>query len=97
MWEIFARVPFSSLGLYSLPYSFPATHINNLLDIFICNIAVLVDHTTRYFRCDRATGFRQELELICKFDLQASGLFLIAVLEKLSQMDGYVLCRTMLR
>ena len=38
-------------------------YINDLLDDFICNIAIYVDDTTLYSKCNQASDLWQQLEL----------------------------------
>ena len=43
-------------------------YINDLLDGVICNIAVYVDDTTLYSRCDQASDLWQQLELTSELE-----------------------------
>ena len=43
-------------------------HINNLLDDFICNIAVYAYDATLYYECDLDSNLRQQQELACRAD-----------------------------
>ena len=47
-------------------------YINDLPDDFICDIAIYVDDTTLYFKCDQASDLWHQLELASKLktDLQ---------------------------
>ena len=66
-------------------------YINDLPDNVICDIAIYVDDTTLYSKCDQASDLRQQLELASELasDLRdtwtgaGSGL-LISMLEKLN-------------
>ena len=37
-------------------------YINDLLDDIVCDIAIYVDDTTLYFKCDQASDLWQQLE-----------------------------------
>ena len=43
-------------------------YINDLPDDAICNIAIYVDDTTLYSKCDQASDLWQQLELACKLE-----------------------------
>ena len=61
-------------------------YINDLPDYVICDIAIYADDTTIYFKCDRASGLWQQLELASELELWTgvrSGL-LISMLGKLT-------------
>ena len=48
-------------------------HINDLLDHFICNIAIYGDDTTLYSKCDRASDLWQQLELASELESDLQG------------------------
>ena len=56
----FLKAPF--LALYFLLY------INDLPDDVICNIAIYVDDTTLYFKCDQSSNLWQQLELASELE-----------------------------
>ena len=43
-------------------------YINDLLENVICDIAIYVDYTTLYSKCDQASDLCQKLELTCKLE-----------------------------
>ena len=43
-------------------------YINEPSDNFICNIAIYVDDTTLYTKCDQASDLRQQLELTSEIE-----------------------------
>ena len=43
-------------------------YINETSDNFICNIAIYVDDTTLYTKCDQASDLRQQLELTSEIE-----------------------------
>ena len=43
-------------------------YINDLPDNVICDIAIYVDYTTLYSKCDQTSDQCQKLELTCKLD-----------------------------
>ena len=45
-------------------------HINELPDDVICNIAIYVDDTTLYFKCDQVSDLWQQLELALASELE---------------------------
>ena len=51
-------------------------YINDLPDDRICNIAIYIEGTALYFKCDRASDQWQQLELASELDsdLQDTGL-----------------------
>ena len=51
-------------------------YINDLPDNVICNIAIYVDDTTLYSKCDQASDLWQQLELASEleFDIQDTRL-----------------------
>ena len=58
----FSQECWSSSRLHSWSYTFP-TIINDLPDDVICDIAIYVDDTTLYSKCDQAFDLWQQLEL----------------------------------
>ena len=43
-------------------------YINDLLDDFICDIALYADDTTLYSKCDQASDLWQQLELVSELE-----------------------------
>ena len=43
-------------------------YTNDLPDDVICNIAIYVDDTTLYFKCDLASDLWQQLELVSELE-----------------------------
>ena len=43
-------------------------YINDLLDDVTCDLAIYVDNTTLYFKCDQASDLWQQLELASELE-----------------------------
>ena len=69
-WEVIARV-FINAGVPQgsiLGPTFFLLYINAFPDGVICNIAINVDDTTLYSKCDEVSGLWQQLELASELE-----------------------------
>ena len=63
-YPVNARFPQDSI----LGPTFFLLYIDDLPDDVICNIAIYVDNTTLYYKCDQASGLWQQLELTSELE-----------------------------
>ena len=63
-YPVNARVPQDSI----LGPTFFLLYIDDLPDDVICNIAIYVDNTTLYSKCDQASDLWQQLELTSELE-----------------------------
>ena len=53
---------------FILPPTLFLLYINDLPDDVLCDIAIYVDDTTLYYKCDQASDLWQQLELASKLE-----------------------------